>query len=156
MPVFWDALAARPLADHLTKGTRIRHVPWRGRLFTQRSSATQGREELDALLAPGGQPPTHVKQRVVTLNHRRRRELEARAGAQGANGCGEVLQVCTWRGKQEICPAPVVYVRFLFAQRSFLSSLFEDGLKFCFCFVSECRVESRRTTSGTLICTLHP
>ena len=57
-----------------------------------------------------------------------RRELETRAGAEGANGNGEVIQVCTRRGKQRYVPQPVIYVRFLFAQRTFLSSVFEDVL----------------------------
>ena len=57
----------------------------------------------------GEQPLKHVKQRAATLN--RRRELETRADAEGANGSGEVMQGLYAEGQTEIyVPPPVIDV----------------------------------------------
>ncbi|KAF8264379.1 hypothetical protein EI94DRAFT_1772689 [Lactarius quietus] len=55
----------------------------------------------------GEQPLKYVKQRAATLN--RRRELEIRAGAEGANGSSEVMQGLYAEGQTEIyVPPPVI------------------------------------------------
>lgn len=55
----------------------------------------------------GEQPLKYVKQRAATLN--RRRELEFRAGAEGANGSGEVMQGLYAEMQTEIyVPPPVI------------------------------------------------
>lgn len=62
----------------------------------------------------GEQPLKYVKQRAVTLT--RRRELEFRAGGEGAHGSGEVMQgLYAERQTERYIPPPVIDVRFLFA-----------------------------------------
>lgn len=80
------------------------------------------------VVCAGEQPLKYVKQRAATLN--RRRELEVRAGAEGANGNGEVMQGLYAEMQTEIyVPPPVIDVRFLFSfQTEFLSFVYEDGL----------------------------
>jgi hypothetical protein len=71
----------------------------------------------------GEQPLKYVKQRAATLN--RRRELEIRAGAEGANGSGEVMQGLYAEMQTEIyVPPPVIDVRFLSFPKEFLSSVY--------------------------------
>ena len=66
------------------------------------------------VVCAGEQPLKYVKQRAATLS--RRRELEIRAGAEGANGSSEVMQGLYAERQTEIyVPPPVIDVRFLFA-----------------------------------------
>ena len=65
------------------------------------------------VVQPGEQPLKYVKQRAVTLN--RRRELEVRADAEGANGGssgGGVMQgLYAERQTERYIPPPVIDVR---------------------------------------------
>ena len=66
----------------------------------------------------GEQPLKYVKQRAVTLN--RRRELEIRADAEGANGSGDIMQGLYAERQTEIyVPPPVVDVRTPFSKKFF-------------------------------------
>ena len=99
----------------------------------------------------GEQPLKRFKQGAATLNPRR--ELEASPGAQGANENDEAKQVCTRRSKQR----NMFYHPWSpYAFSSPNGVIFQLFLRACRRVVCECRVESQRTTSGTLIYTLRP
>ena len=94
----------------------------------------------------GEQPLKHVKQRAATLN--RRRELEIRADAEGADSGNGVTQGLYAESQTErYIPPPVVEVR----PPSFSRMFNRQGTN----YVRQCRERSRRTTLETLIYTRH-
>ena len=103
----------------------------------------------------GEQPLKYVKHRAVTLS--RRRELEIRAGAGGANGSGEVMQgLYAERQTEKYVPPPVIDVCFLFGRHSIP---IPNGVPFLRYQIhadvssGEYREGFRRIILGTLICT---
>jgi hypothetical protein len=93
----------------------------------------------------GEQPLKYVKQRAVTVN--RRRELEIRADAEGANGSGDVMQGLYSEAQTErYIPPPVIDVRPSFTPPWFCE---EQGID----LFDKCRERFRRTISGTSIST---
>jgi len=95
----------------------------------------------------GEQPLKYVKQRAATLN--RRRELEIRADAEGADGSNGAMQGLYAEGQTEVyIPPAVVDVRsrFTHSQEGFF---IHEG-------VNRCRERFRKTTLETSIYTRLP